>query len=52
MHISVNPLLSYPNNDIFKSEKLIQPRAPILLHEIMTNALKNSVLIMEGSKKM
>ena len=45
MQLSVNPLPSYPNNDIFKSDKLVQPLTPSLLHEIMTNALINSVLI-------
>ena len=44
MHISITPLPSYPNNDIFKSDKLIQPMTPTLLCKIMTNASINSVI--------
>ena len=43
MHISINPLPSYPNNDIFKSDKLIPPMTPTLLYVIMTNDLINCV---------
>ena len=48
MHISVNPLPSYPINDIFKSDKLIQ-LTPTLLYEIMTNALVNTYMNSEQS---
>ena len=44
MHISINPLPPYPNNDIFKSDKLIQPMTPTLLYGIMTNALINGII--------
>jgi len=44
-HLSVNPLPSYLSNDIFKSDKLIEPTTPTLLHEIMSKGLINCVLI-------